>query len=410
MNILLINHYAGSLRMGMEFRPYYLAREWAKLGHNVTIIGASYSHLRVNQPRVPKDFHKENIDEINYIWFKTPAYTSALKRAFNIFTFVYKLYIDAKKIARNLNPDVVINSSTYPLDIYPAKKIAKLANAKLIYEIHDLWPLSPMEIGGYSKSHPFIKVMQKAEDDCYKYSDKVISLLWNATEHIGDRNFHDLKFACIPNGYLKEEWDKKDLELPISHKSLFDTLHKENKLIAGYSGGHAPSTALKTLLDAATILKDNDKIAFVLVGKGLIKNDLIGYAKSRDLHNVYFLDSIDKVLISKLISNFDIAYMGGVHSVLHKYGTSFNKMTDYMLSSKPIIFSADEPNSLIERVGCGIRVDAENPRLVADVIVELLLKSKEELEIMGAKGEKYARENLEYSTLAKKFIDEIESI
>src|SRR5438094_8464906 len=33
MNILLINHYAGSVRHGMEYRPYYLAREWARRGH-----------------------------------------------------------------------------------------------------------------------------------------------------------------------------------------------------------------------------------------------------------------------------------------------------------------------------------------------------------------------------------------
>ena len=28
MNILLINHYAGSDYHGMEFRPYYMGREW----------------------------------------------------------------------------------------------------------------------------------------------------------------------------------------------------------------------------------------------------------------------------------------------------------------------------------------------------------------------------------------------
>ena len=30
MNILYINHYAGSMKHGMEFRPYYLSREWIK--------------------------------------------------------------------------------------------------------------------------------------------------------------------------------------------------------------------------------------------------------------------------------------------------------------------------------------------------------------------------------------------
>ena len=52
MNILYINHYAGSPEMGMEFRTYYLASEWVKMGHNVTIIAGDYSHLRRKNPKL----------------------------------------------------------------------------------------------------------------------------------------------------------------------------------------------------------------------------------------------------------------------------------------------------------------------------------------------------------------------
>jgi len=48
MNILLINHYAGAPQYGMEYRPYYLAREWTKIGHRVSIVLAPLSHLRKN--------------------------------------------------------------------------------------------------------------------------------------------------------------------------------------------------------------------------------------------------------------------------------------------------------------------------------------------------------------------------
>ncbi|PID82180.1 MAG: hypothetical protein CSB16_02600, partial [Clostridiales bacterium] len=44
-NILLINHYAGDPNKGMEFRPYYMAKEWVKLGYEVRIIAADFSHL-----------------------------------------------------------------------------------------------------------------------------------------------------------------------------------------------------------------------------------------------------------------------------------------------------------------------------------------------------------------------------
>jgi len=43
MNILYINHYAGAPKYGMEFRPYYLSKEWVKRGHNVVIVASTYS-------------------------------------------------------------------------------------------------------------------------------------------------------------------------------------------------------------------------------------------------------------------------------------------------------------------------------------------------------------------------------
>ena len=37
MNILMISHYAGAPQYGMEFRSYYMAREWVKMGYNVRV-------------------------------------------------------------------------------------------------------------------------------------------------------------------------------------------------------------------------------------------------------------------------------------------------------------------------------------------------------------------------------------
>ena len=72
MNILIINHYAGSDIYGMEFRPFYFGRELAKLGHEVTVLAAGYSHLRRRNPEVSVDFTEEKIEGVRYIWLKTP--------------------------------------------------------------------------------------------------------------------------------------------------------------------------------------------------------------------------------------------------------------------------------------------------------------------------------------------------
>jgi len=405
MNILLINHYTGSPYYGMEFRPYYLAREWVKQGHNVTILGASFSHLRQHNPDVQRDLQEEDIEGIKYVWFKAPEYGGSIARIKNMMTFVWKLKRNAQRIAQMYQPNLVIAASCYPLDNYSAHRIAELASAKYTYEVRDIWPLSPMLIGGYSKYHPFIWVMQKAEDYAYKHVDKIISLLWNAEGHMLEHGLAPGKFVCVPNGYNPEEWtdDKFSLTLPEEHQKAFDSL--KGKTIVGFAGGFAASGSVVTLVEAAVELKDRENIHFVLVGKGPEKESYEKIINDNGLKNISILPAVPKSLIPAINSHFDIAHLGGLHSELHQYGTSYNKMTDYMLSGKPIVQSVDEPGSVVERVGCGIRVEAENVKAVADAIIELAGKTAKERKEIGLRGREYVINNLAWSKLAEDFLN-----
>ena len=198
MRILLINHYAGSIYHGMEFRPYYFAREWVKMGHEVVIVAASYSHLRQKNVAINAAILEENIDGIKYIWLKTPEYSgNGVGRIKNMATFIYKLYKFLPQITAGFKPDAVIASSTYPLDSYPANWIAKKHGAKFVFELHDLWPMSPMVLGHMSKYHPFIWIMQRGEDYWCKNADTVISLLPEAYKHLVTRGMTMEKYIVI---------------------------------------------------------------------------------------------------------------------------------------------------------------------------------------------------------------------
>jgi len=409
MNILLINHYAGSQSYGMEYRAYYLAKEWVNQGHKVTIVAATFSHLRLHNPVIEKDYQVEMIDGIKYIWLSTPSYEGSLKRIMNMGIFVRKLNKYAKRLSREEQPNLVIAGSCYPLDNYAAHKIAKKSDAKYTYEVRDIWPLSPKLIGGYSDHHPFIWVMQRAEDYAYKHVDKVVSLLWNAEGHMRERGLAPNKFVCVPNGYYPEEWteDKFSLPLPEEHQKAFDDL--KGKVIVGFAGGFAASGNVISLVRAAAELKDRNDIHFVLVGKG---PELPSYEKvieDNKLSNVTILPAVSKNLIPAVNKHFDIAHLGGLHSELHQYGTSYNKMTDYMLCSLPIVQSVDEPGSVVERVGCGIRVEAENVKAIADAIKKLADMTPDERKLMGSKGKEYVEKNLPWNKLAKDFIAPFES-
>ena len=159
MNIVYIEHYSGTPALGMEFRPYYLAREWVRAGHRVQMLAASYSHVRARQPQVGGTPLDETVDGIAYRWYPTRAYQgNGLGRVRNIFEFLRQVWRDTARLEREFKPDVVIASSTYPMDIWVARRLARRCGAVLVFEVHDLWPLSPIELSGMSPTHPFARL------------------------------------------------------------------------------------------------------------------------------------------------------------------------------------------------------------------------------------------------------------
>lgn len=404
MNILMISHYAGTPQYGMEFRSYYMGREWVKMGHRVTIVGASFSHLRKQQPTPGREI----VDGIEYLWLPTRQYQgNGAARVISMFQFVMQVFKHKNELVA-LRPDVVIASSVYTFDLYPCHYIARRCHAKLVYEVHDLWPLSPMIIGGYSPWHPFIWLLQRGENYAYRHSHLVVSIPDKTYPHMKRHGLPESRFCCIPNGFLLDEWENLDtLSLPPSHSQLIRQLHSEGKIIIGFAGGHTQSTAMDILLRAAHQLADRSNLAFVLVGQGPQKEELQQLAQQLQLPNTYFLPPVPKNTIPLLLQHYDICYAGGVHSILHQYGTSFNKITDYMMASRPIIFSVDEPHSLVEKVGCGLQVEAENVVQVVQAIVQLSQLTAQQRNAMGQLGHEYACRHLNYTSLSQQFIDNI---
>jgi glycosyltransferase involved in cell wall biosynthesis len=405
MRILYINHYAGSPRHGMEYRPYYLAREWVSAGHEVQIIASAQSHIRSHRPQlVGKSRLDETIDGIQYAWFDTPAYHSnGIARVRNMASFVSSLFFESKRIAAEFKPDVVIASSTYPMDIWPARRIARLAGAKLVFEIHDLWPLTPMELGRMSKWHPFIMLLQAAEDYAYRHADIVVSMLPKVRQHVEARGMAPSKLHIVPNGINPSEWAGASAELPTEVDNLLATLRDQGRPVIGYAGTHGVSNALDTFLEAAKLMRNED-VAFVLVGGGPDKPALQRWVAAERLSNVYFFDSIPKKQIPALLQRFDVAYIGWRRQALYRFGIAPNKLMDYMMAARPVLHAVEAGNDPVAEAGCGLTVAPEDPPATASGIRALLALSEEQRKAMGQRGKDFVLGNLIYPILARRFL------
>lgn len=405
MNILLINHYAGSPIHGMEYRAYYLAREWVRLGHKVQIVASAQSHVRTTQPQLAdQDRLDEFIDGIQYTWFKAPSYAgNDVGRVRNMASFVSCLFREGRQLAKNFNPDVVIASSTYPMDVWPAHRIAKFAKAKLVFEVHDLWPLSPMELGGMSKWHPFIMLVQAAENYAYRNADVVVSMLPKVREYMESHGMVPHKLHIVPNGIDPAEWEAEGCSLQSFVNAELNKVKAEGLSIIGYAGTHGVANALDTFLAAAKIMKD-EGVIFVLVGGGPEKAALQLRAKVEDIHNVCFFDPIKKEQIPDLLQYFDVAYIGLQQQPLFRFGIAPNKLMDYMMAGRPVLMAIEAGNDPVGDAQCGLTVKPEDPQEIVKGIRNLLALNDEERQKMGARGTEYILKNHTHSVLAQRFL------
>jgi glycosyltransferase involved in cell wall biosynthesis len=405
MNILLINHYAGSVRHGMEYRPYYLAREWVRQGHGVTIVAASASHVRTQAPQLGRGTSmRESIDGIDYVWLATPAYHgNGIARVRNMAAFLWRLHRAGAGLARSVRPDAVIASSTYPLDIWPAWRIARRAGARLLFEVHDLWPLSPMELGGYSPHHPFIMLLQAAENFACRHADAVVSILPRVRAHLEAHGMAPHKLHLVPNGVDPAEWETEPAPLPPRLDACLDGLHRRGCFVVGYAGTHGLANALDTLLAAAGHLRGRP-IAIVLVGAGPEKPALLQRAAAYGLDNVHFFDPVAKSQIPALLRRVDLAYIGWRREALYRFGISPNKLIDYMMAGCPVLHAVDAGNDPVREAGCGLTVAPDNPRAVAAGVLALHALRPEARAAMGARGRAFALANHTYPILGRRFL------
>ena len=399
-NIWIINQYCGSPYHGMNFRSYYLAREFVNRGNSVTVFSGSYSHLFVNPPVTTGLFTDENIDGVDFVWVKTPRYSSSksVGRIINMLVFMINLFF--YNIFRSPKPDTIIISSLSLFPVLNAYIWSRIFKVNFIFEVRDLWPLTLIESARVTKRNPFVMLLSWFERFGYNKARYVVSVLPHAHDYMVSKGMRPDKFKYIPNGISTEEMAKqKDID-----SYIIDAIPK-NKFIVGYAGTLGIVNALEFLLKAAFKLRTDSDIHFVLVGNGGERDRLRAYCEKNYLENVSFLSAVPKVKVQSLLQYFDVCFIGGYNNRLYKYGISPNKLFDYMYAGKPILHSFSIENNIVSEVGCGISVEAEKPHAIADAILRFTRMDKRELEEMGDRGRAYVVKHHSYSYLAERYLE-----
>lgn len=404
MHILYLAHFAGSPEHGMVHAYYYLAREWLNSGHEVTIVAASYAHPRGRQPEAHNQVIEQWIDGIRYLWVPTRSYKpeNHFGRGRNIIQFVTKTWFGRLPIKK---VDLVICSSHHPFAIFPARRLAKKFNARLVFEVRDLWPLSLVELGDISPFNPFIWLMQRAENYAYRKSDHVVSVLSNSKNYMIEHGMAPDKFSFIPNGVSIPE--NSDLPaLPTEHQDMLERKDKQTFWL-GFAGRINNAVALHHLVEAVSRIK-NTNFKLLILGEGEKKPSLQDLVRQKKLEDrVVFFDAVKKSQVATFLSYMDAVYLGLQRQSLFRFGISPTKLNDYMLAAKPVIYAIDAPDDPVAESGCGISCEAENAEEIAKAIERLTQMTADERTAMGQRGYEWLIENRDYRKLATSFLEEV---
>ena len=413
VNIWILNHNATPPDTPGLTRNFDFARELMKRGHQVSIFASGFNHRTRQEERLGKkqNYRRQHIEGVEFIWIRTVPYYKGndWRRVVNMLSYSFRVIPLGLRLGET--PDVILASSPHPLAGLAGCILAKWKRARFIFEIRDLWPQTLVDIGGHSSKSPVVKLLRVLERFLYQQAEKIVVLHPKASEYITGLGIPDNKIVYIPNGVSPELFSSVGVKMPQELDEIISSLKSKGKLLMVYIGAHGIVNALDTVLETAKLLQDGgaDKVHFLLVGDGPEKKRLVEKAENWGLNNMSFYKSIPKDAVPELLRAIDTAVISWKNSDLYKkYGMSTNKLWDYMICAKPIVWAINSANDPVAQANCGITVPPENPEEMAKAIMKLRDLSDKERQAMGMRGYDYVMKYHSVPVLATKLLEVLE--
>lgn len=396
--VWIVNHFALTPEQAGGTRHFELSKALRKNGFQVTIIGAGQQHIS-DRNHVPKghNWAEEVVDGVSFHWMKTPSSSPAIvKRVWNNIVFALRT-LRRDGLKGRSRPDYVVGTSPDLISAFSAYLVARKVRAPFILEIRDIWPLSAVQIGRFSRYHPYILLLERLERFLYRNADWIVTLLPKAHMHIVPLGGDPAKITWIPNGS-----GIAALDSTITNEVLCNN----EKFTLMYAGSHGNANNLESLMRAARSIKARGLAADLrirLIGSGPNKTQLEEMAADWGLDFVQFEPPVSKTVIQSRLAEADAFCLVFHGHEIYNFGVSANKLYDYMSIGRPIILGLNGDYNPVAAANAGISIPADDDEALADAIIQLSQTGLAERQAMGERARSYALEHHSMDVLGKSF-------
>lgn len=327
---------------GGLLRSYYFTTELARKNVSVTLI-TSHNH---------KEKLRKDVDGVDVIYL--PVYyenkLTFLQRITSFFKYVWLACIESNKVK---DVDICYVMTTPLTTGFIALYNKFFLGRKYIFEIGDLWPLVPVEMGVLrnSLSNKFWYWFEKI---CYRRAAANIALSPPIKTYVEDMA------PQVPIDTLENVSDCKYFGESTDWESWRSKHQMDGKFVISYLGTFGVANDLLRFPEFAMGIRDLP-IQFVFAGEGMQKSSYQEKIESMNLDNVEVLDLIPKSEVREVLGASDAVLISFADFESLHTGCP-NKLFDGLAAGKLIITNfGGWVEELIVENECGFSFDANQP-------------------------------------------------
>jgi glycosyltransferase involved in cell wall biosynthesis len=279
---------------------------------------------------------------------------------------------------RGPRPDVVFATSPPLTMALPAIVAARRWRVPLVFEVRDLWPEAPIQMGALSA--PWMQRLARwLERAVYRSASEVVALSPGMRDGIVAAGTDSARVTLIPNA--------SDLDLfspDLDPGDLRERLGIDGgDFLCAYFGTMGEANDLTQVVEAAALLDAREaqvgaggaaapatarRIVFVLQGEGKRRPELEADVRRRGLGNVLFAPAGDKLAAARLAAASD-ACMTIFKDVPILATNSPNKLFDTFAAGRPAIVNTDGwQRVLVEEHAAGVFARPGDAADLADAV------------------------------------------
>lgn len=396
MKLLVISQYY----YPEQFRINDICEEWVKRGYKVTVLTGipNYPKGKFYKGYTFLKRRKEVINGVEVIRIPIiPRGKNSIMLILNYISFVISGFLFAKFTRREY--DIVFTYEVSPItQALPGIWYAKRKKIESVLYVMDLWPES-IELATGKKNNGIFKILDKLVNYIYNNTDKILT---------SSESFRDDIIKKGQQMKKVEFWPQYAEEFYYNNNSVIEEIEKEKAFKIVFTGNIGQAQGLDILIGTAKILKEKkENIVFYLIGNGRAKENLKIKIQENNIEEVIkLINQKPAKEIPSYINACDATFISlKSNEISEKILPA--KLQTYLAAGKPIIGCAKgEIEKIIDKSKSGICCNEENEQKLADIIIMMKQKTREELMQYGDNAKQYYKKNYEKQYLLNK-IDEI---